>query len=238
MGAKETFMTVATSSALIIAVALLCYNSLYAVILLSPYIYIHLKRKKGQLKEKRKWELNIQFGEMIKSLSAVLESGYSVENAVTETYHDLKLTFDDNAMIMTELKTIMASLKSNVPIEKTFEEFAARSGVDDVKSFSDVFSTAKRTGGNIISIIRSTALVIRTRVELKRELRTMIASKKYESDIMRMIPFAILLYLRVFSPDMVGALYGNTFGVVFMTVILVIYIVFSMIADRIVNITF
>ena len=147
-------------------------------------------------------------------------------------------TYDENAMIMKELAILINYLRSNVPIESAFEEFARRSGLEDIKSFSDIFSTAKRTGGNIISIIRSTASVIRTRVELKRELRTMMASKKYESDIMRMIPFGILLYLRIFSPEMISSLYGNAFGIIFMTVILIVYTVLSAAADRMIRISY
>ena len=180
----------------------------------------------------------MQFGDAIRSLSAVLESGYSVENAVSEAYSDLTLTYPENAMIMTELKVIINMLKSNVAIENAFSQFAERSGLEDVKSFSDVFSTAKRTGGNIIAIIRSTASVIRTRVELKRELKTLMASKKYELDIMRMIPFGVLLYLRIFSPEMISALYGNVFGAVFMTILLAVYLVLSMAADRIINVPY
>ena len=238
MNTKEAAAALIRAIVTVICISMLCYDNIFAIFLLSPYVLWYMKLRTGQLKEERKWELNIQFGEMIKSLSAVLESGYSVENAVTEAYNDLKLTYDDDAMIMTELRIINNAINSNVPIETAFERFAQRSGLEDVRSFSDVFATAKRTGGNIISIIRSTASVIRTRVELKRELKTMMASKKYESDIMRLIPFAILLYLRVFSPDMVGALYGNTFGVIFMTVILAVYVILSMVADRIVKIAY
>ena len=227
---KETAAALIRAGLIVVGVALLCYDDLLAVLLLFPYIPFYLYSRKQELKEKRKWELNLQFGDMIRSLSAVLESGYSVENALSEAYTDLKLSYDEKAMIMAELRIMINYLKSNVPVETAFEEFASRSGLEDVKSFSDVFSTAKRTGGNIISIIKSTAGVIRTRVELKRELKTLMASKKYESDIMRLIPFGVLFYLRIFSPDMTRSLYGNTFGVIFMTVLLAVYVVLSAVA--------
>ena len=238
MSMKERTAAIVRAGLIITGAALLCYDDLRAVILLLPYIPFYMHVRTNELREKRKWQLNLQFGDMIRSLSAVLESGYSVENALSEAYGDLQLTYDENAMIMSEMKIMINYLRSNVPVETAFEEFAGRSGLEDVKSFSDVFSTAKRTGGNIISIIRSTASVIRTRVELKRELKTLMASKKYESDIMRMIPFGVLLYLRVFSPDMTQSLYGNTFGAVFMTVLLAVYVALSAAAARIVRISY
>ena len=104
MERKDIAVSFARAAVIILGTAELCYNSLWAAVLLLPYIPWYLKVRKEELKEKRKWELNLQFGDMIRSLSAVLESGYSVENALTEAYNDLKLTYDDNAMIMKELK--------------------------------------------------------------------------------------------------------------------------------------
>ncbi len=238
MNKKEIASAVGLSVLTVTGVAFLCYDSLWAMILLLPYIPYCLHNRAATLKEQRKWQLNLQFKDAIRSLSAVLESGYSIENAVAEAYNDLKLSYEEDAMIMKELKLITNMLRSNVPVENAFSAFAERSGLEDIKSFSDVFATAKRTGGNIISIIRSTASVINTRIELKRELKTVISAKKYESDIMRMIPFGVLIYLRLFSPEMVSALYGNTFGAVFMTILLAVYIALAAAAGKIINIAY
>lgn len=178
----------------------------------------------------------MQFRDCINCISSALESGYSIENALKEAYLDMKLSYSEEDLIMKEMKGIIAAVGNNRTVEDIFLDFSLRSGVDDIKSFADIFATAKRTGGNLILIIKSTADVIHTRVELKRELRTVIASKKYEADIMKLIPFGILIYLRVFSPDMVAALYGNLFGIVFMTIVLVLYLLLCRISDHLVKI--
>lgn len=204
--------------------------------MLLPYIFFYLRRRKERLKKKRLWNLNTQFASAIGYLSGALEAGYSVENAVREVCHDLRLTYSEGDMIMKEMRIIVSKIDNSVPVEEAFYSFGQRSGLEDILGFADVFSTAKRTGGNIISIIRSTTGVIRERTELKRELRTVIAAKKYESDIMKAVPFAILLYLRIFSPDMVAPLYGNLKGAAFMTVVLLIYLALTVISDKIVDI--
>lgn len=220
----------------IVFLAILCYNSLFFAILLFPYIPYHLAVTKDKLKEGRKWKLNMQFRDCINCISSALESGYSIENALKEAYLDMKLSYNEEDLIMREMRGIISAVENNRTVEDVFLDFSARSGVDDIKSFADIFATAKRTGGNLILIIKSTADVIHTRVELKRELRTVIASKKYEADIMKLIPFGILIYLRVFSPDMVAALYGNLFGIVFMTIVLVLYLLLCRISDHVVKI--
>lgn len=220
----------------ILAVSILCYDKVTYAILLSPYILFYFRRRKSALKQKRMFELNNSFADAIGYISAALEAGYSVENAVREACHDLSLTYGEDDMIIKEMSLIVSKVKNNVPIEEAFYSFASRSELEDIKSFADVFSTAKRTGGNVIAIIRSTTGVIRERTDLRRELRTVIASKKYESDIMKAVPFAILLYLRLFSPDMVSSLYGNLKGNIFMTLLLIVYLGLSYAGDKIVDI--
>ena len=182
------------------------------------------------------WKLNLQFADAIRSLSAALEAGYSVENGLAEAYRDLSVTYGEDELIMRELKAVLAEIRNGVPVEDAFSGLAARSGVDDIAGFADVFSTAQRTGGNIIAIIRSTTEMIRTRIDLKREIRTAVSAAKYEADIMKFVPFGVLLYLRIFSPDMVSSLYGNLPGVIFMTVVLAIYAVLCEVSERMVKI--
>ena len=88
----------------------------------------------------------------------------------------------------------------------------------------------------IIAIIRETSGTIRTKTEVSRELRTVMASKKLESDIMRTIPYLMLAYLRLSSPDLLEPLYGNLTGIVFMSIMLMLYAAMSILASRIVRI--
>lgn len=236
MTARELIFAIVTALFKISAAALLCYDSLWAVLILLVYIPYSVGQSRKRHLQSRKWALNMQFSDAIRSLSTAIEAGYSVENAVAEAYRDLSLTYAADDLIMRELALISSQVRNNQPIEEAFALLAARSGSEDIANFADVFATAKRTGGNIIAIIRSTSEVIRARIELARELRSAIAAKKYECDIMKVIPFAIIVYLRVFSPDMLAPLYGNIKGILFMSGVLAGYVILSKIADRIVEV--
>lgn len=236
LNTRELVEAIAVSLVTIIFLALLCYNNIIFAILLVPYIPFYIREKKKKMKDKRNWTVNMQFRDFINCISSALESGYSIENAIKEGYLDMKLSYSEDELIMKEARIIMGKLENNRTVEEVFLDFGERSGIEDIKSFADIFATAKRTGGNLIQIIKSTADVIHTRVELKRELRTVIASKKYEADIMKLIPFGLLIYLRLFSSDMVAALYGNLFGIVFMTIVLLVYLLLCKISDHVVKI--
>ena len=233
---RERIEAVAVPVCVIVFLAYLCYNSFLFAVLLLPYIPFYVKERRRKCKEARSWKLNMQFRDFINCVSSALESGYSIENAIKEGYTDMKLAYGEDELIMREIRLCMGKMENNRTVEEIFLDFGERSGLEDIKSFADIFATAKRTGGNLILIIKSTADVIHTRVELKRELRTVIASKKYEADIMKLIPFGLLIYLRMFSPDMVSALYGNVFGIAFMTIILLVYLLLCKISDHVVKI--
>ncbi len=237
MSRREKAVYSVVPLAIIFFVSFLCYDNFFFSVILLPYIPIYISAKRKKLIAERRWKLNIQFGDSIACMSAALEAGYSVENAVREAYTDMKMSYSEEDMIMEEYRFIMSSIMNSRTIEEAFGELAERSGLEDIKSFADIFATAKRTGGNVIHIIRETSKVIRTRVELKRELKTIISAKKYESDIMKFVPVFLILYLRVCSPDMIASLYGNIKGILFMTAVLVIYLVLCRISDRLVDMT-
>ena len=116
-------------------------------------------------------------------------------------------------------------------------DFSNRSGLEDVESFCQVFVFAKRGGGNFVKIIKATVGQISDKLEIKREISTMIASKKLEQKIMQAVPVFILFYLDLTSPEFLQVLYQNPFGILVMTVCLLLYIAAMFLAEKIVNIS-
>ena len=83
---------------------------------------------------------------------------------------------------------------------------------------------------------KDTTSLIREKIELDSEIKTIISGKKQEQGIMSIMPFAIVGYLRFTSYDFIAMLYGNIAGRIFMSVCLIVVIVADYIAKRIVNI--
>ena len=102
-------------------------------------------------------------------------------------------------------------------IEKLLYEFALRSDCEDIQNFSDVFLFAKRSGGDFHKIIATTIEHISDKIEMEREVQTVISAKKMEQKIMNVIPVFIILYLNLTSGEFLAPLYGNIFGISVMT---------------------
>lgn len=126
--------------------------------------------------------------------------------------------------------------KVSVPIENLFLNFGERCGIEDIENFAAVFSTAKRSGGDMDKIIQTSARMLGDKIDVKKEIETTLAAKKAEQMIMSLMPAGIILYLQFTSPGFLQVLYGNFFGVCAMTVCLGIYGLSYWMGQRIVDI--
>ncbi|WP_330612015.1 type II secretion system F family protein [Anaeromicropila herbilytica] len=217
-------------------IAYLFYRSILSILLFSPYFILYCKQQKKKCIKTRKWNLNIQFRDAIINISGALNAGYSIENAIKQSTEDLKLMYEKDSYIVKEFEYMTRQLKNNQTIEDVFLDFSNRSKVEDICNFTEVFITAKRTGGDLIKIIRRTSNSISDKIEVKREIITLITAKKFESSIMNFIPLGIILYMWLFSPGFMDPLYGNIKGVVVMSAALVLYGVAYKISQKIIDI--
>jgi tight adherence protein B len=233
---KEKSSSLIQGLLIISILGVLFYQSIYGVLALSPMVYFYQKKRKAKLIRDRKWRLNLEFRDSIISLSAALNAGYSVENALEEARKDLSVLYQDDSMIMQELFCMVNQVQMNITVEKALFDFASRTGVEDIESFAEVFATAKRTGGDLMKVIKTTANTISDRIEVKREILTIVTAKMYESNIMKMFPPGIIIYLQVSSRGFLSPLYHNAVGVTVMTLLMLVYLGAFWLADRIVAI--
>ena len=89
--------------------------------------------------------------------------------------------------------------------------------------FSEVFLIAKAHGGNISKIIGNTINVINDKIEVKLEIDTVTASKRFEQKLMNLLPFLIIIYMNISSSSFLKSLYTTLEGRMLMTFALVVY---------------
>lgn len=207
-----------------VVTAWLYYRSLWTAPLLLPLFLWHFYMMEKECAGKKEMEFQIQFKEMIQAVSSALNTGYSVENAFREAQKEIRLIYPERTRISKELQMIVRQLQIHVPMEKILEEFGLRVQTEDVWNFVTVFSAAKKSGGNMIAIIQETVRQIGDKIDVRREIDTMLAAKRYEFRVMSAIPYAIIGYMSLSFPEFMDCLYGNILGIGVMTVCLGIYI--------------
>ncbi len=206
------------------ALGILFFNSLIAAALLLPGYLLFCREQKKTLLKRRGKKLEAQFGTAIQLVSTSLQAGYSVENAFREASRELGKIYGPGEMIVREFAWIDRQLGLNGTIESLLADMGRRSGSENIRDFAEVFQTAKRTGGDLIAIIRNTASGITQRQETMLEIETTLSGKVMEQRIMSMIPILILAYVRLTSPGFMDPMYMTAAGRIVMVICLLLYL--------------
>lgn len=212
------------------------YRSFLAVIFLLPISFEVMLALDSAISEKNRRLLKNQFREMILSMATNLKVGYSPENAFLETYADLIHLYGKNSKIVYELETIKKGLSVNLTLDGLLKDFEERCQIEEITEFVDIFCLARRTGGNLVEIITSSATEISEKIAVDEEIEVITRAGKMERQIMIGIPFLIILYIELTNKNFFSPLYHNLTGVLIMSVCLVVYLVSVKISGKIIRI--
>lgn len=232
---KESCLDVLKGFFLIVAFSWLFYDSFYAIPFLLPMLVLWCRECQSFRRQKEEEQFQKSFREWILLLSSSLSAGYSVENAMVQSCEELSMMVSGEDVMVKELKVMLAMLENQQSPETILKEFADRQSSEEVKSFVEVFCTARKSGGSLNAIIRSTSSQMAEIMDTRREILTLLASKIYEQKIMTVMPAAVLLYVRIGSGEFLEGLYHNPAGIVVASVCLLLYLGAYLLGKRMVQ---
>ncbi|MFD0682431.1 MULTISPECIES: type II secretion system F family protein [unclassified Paenibacillus] len=212
------------------------YKHIDGALILSFFgLYYPVIRRK-ELIRKRKSQLQLQFKQALASISSALGAGKSVEIAFQEALLDLRLLYPDpRALIVKELETINHRINNGETIENALKDLSERSALEDIQQFTDVFMTCKRTGGNLVHVIRRTSSIIQEKLDIQQDIQVMMSQKRFESKVLAFAPLIVIAVLSFSSPDYMEPMYQGS-GFLIMTVSLIILIGCYAVTKMIMNI--
>lgn len=220
-------------AAVITGVMALCfYNSLWAFAAFPLVAFGYYREKGERLAAERRKELQLQFKDAVQAMAAALAAGYSAENAIREAGKDLRLVYPEQADMVQELAAMQRKLDANQTVEEAVRDFAFRSGLEEAQVFAEIFAVGKRSGGDLIAIMKDTARTIAQTVDTEHQVASILASRRYEQKIMNVIPFAMVLYLRLGCPGFLDPVYGNAAGICVMSACLGLYLAARYVGKR------
>lgn len=234
---QEVLLALGKGAAVSALFAYIFYRSMLAFGFMLPLccgILIWWERR--QRLKRRKRMLAQQFKEAMVILAASLSAGYAVENAMAVSLEELRLLYGEQGLIVREFSGMVQQIRTNRNVEQVLAEFAGRSGLEDVQNLAEVLGIGKRTGGDLGSIMRHTAEVIRDKMQVKEEIITLTTSRQFEQKIMNMIPFFIIVYVEGSSPGFFDQMYCTGMGRGLMTMCLILYLTAFWLSERILDI--
>ena len=212
------------------------YKSIIIFSCLLPFCFLYPNLKRKELIAAKKRRLVVEFKEAIMILSSLLNAGYSLENSVKEALVELRLLYAKDNLIIKEFEYINQLIYMNISVERAFDDLAYRSHSEDIRSFAKVLRIAKRSGGELESIIAHTVGVIGDKVRIKEEIITMTTAKRFEQNVMNIFPLFIVLYIDISSPGFFNIMYTTIIGRACMSIGLIVYLFAIYISKRLLNI--
>ena len=167
--------------------------------LIAVKVFIPVRTK--QLLDKRKETLKLQFRDFLDDLSTSLGTGKNIENAFLAAENDLKNQYEEGAYIVNEIKVINAGLRNGAIAEDMIDDFAKRSGCQEIEDFSNTFSVCYRKGSNIRDVVRSTNEILSDKMNVKQDIETMVTGSKMELKIMLIMPIGMIAMMKSMSAD-------------------------------------
>lgn len=205
-----------------ILVGYLFFDSLIPMIIGIPLIYLLAKKRKAYCIQKRLESLRKEFKSFMASMASALNAGYALENTFMVIREDLLMENSGRETSLSmECLQMQRKMEMKQPIEQLMLDLGERSGLQEIREFAQVIVIAKRSGGNMIQIIRDTTNQMDQCMQVEQEIGIMISAKKMEQTIMLCVPFGMILYLRMSNPGYLDCMYSSLFGRLAMLVCLI-----------------
>lgn len=196
------------------------------------FVFIPLKRNK--MIQKRKDKLTLQFKDMLEALNTSIGAGANVQDSFISAQKDMVVQYGEESYIVKELDTINKGMKNNINIETLLLDFGDRSSIPDIINFANVFETCYRKGGNIKEVLQNTYWIICDKLEIALEIRTMVASKKSEQNVMMVMPVFFVMMLKMLGSEVIDL--TSPIGRVSTTVAVILFVAAYFIGKKILNI--
>ena len=186
-------------------------------------------------KEKRQKALAKQFRDMLDTITTSIGAGKNIPEAFLTARNDLAVQYSEDSDIVHEIDVINDGIRNSVLIEDLLEDFGERSGIDDIKSFANVFKICYKKGGNIKDVIRNTHSILSDKMTIKEEIETLVTANKFEQNIMIVMPVALIALIKFSSPDF-AANFTSTTGIISTTIAVALFVVSYFIGRKILKI--
>lgn len=198
-------------------------------------IKIVLPIRVKSLKDKRRMQLTQQFRGLLEVLAVSLSSGMNMNDALIAAKEDLKNQYSADAYIVSEVQEMVDGMANNIPIEDMMQSLGERSQIDDIKSFSIVFSIAYRAGGNLKDIVRRTNDILSEKIGINQEIETTLTSNKTQFTAMLVVPVVIIIMMRTMSSSFAAG-FASVVGVIAMTIAIGLFVAAYILAQKLMDI--
>jgi tight adherence protein B len=146
-----------------------------------------------------------QFPGVMDRLADSLQAGFSLPQAITFVIPNLP------PPSFTEMALISDQIRMGFTVDQALRNFYQRRSNEDVRLLVEGLTLQRQVGGNMAAMMRNMAEVVRKRVELENEVRTMTAQGRLSAVVIALLVPVSLGLLTMF-PGYVDVLFNTMIG--------------------------
>ena len=191
---------------------------------ITPFLYLLMKKRQRMGKFER------QLPDALDLMARSLKAGHAFSGGLQMVAHE----FDDP--IGNEFLKTLNEINLGSSVEQALKNLTARIDVPDLKFFAVSVIIQRETGGNLADILENTANLIRERFKLLGKIKALSAEGKLTAIILVGLPFAVVFFLTILSPQYLRGLVDDPAGMVFVIIALCMMGVGIAIIRKIINI--
>ncbi|WP_284639895.1 type II secretion system F family protein [Paenibacillus silviterrae] len=237
LSTRQRFLSMLIGWAFMGVTAWIFYKSFWMVLLFIAAGSLFPEWRRRQLLKNRRAQLQLQFQQLMASLSSSLGAGKSIESAFAEALADLRLLYTGTeAMIIRELEIILRRMENGETIERALASFSERAQLDDIRQFTEVFITCKRTGGNLVQVMRRTSSIIQDKLAIQQDIQVLLSQKRLESRVLSLAPVVMIAVLGMTTPDYMEPMYSGVTGRLIMSFALLVFAACFVLTNKIMDI--
>ena len=183
--------------------------------------------------KRRQRALRLQFKDFLESMAVATRAGNVETQAVKSALADLKISYSGKADIVREVENIVMQYeKGGIQLKVLFQDFADRSGLEDIHSFAAIYSVIEGRSDRFGDILVQTQEIIGDKIEIEQEIMTTISSAKSETTMMLIMPVIIVVAMSAMGGGLLDALFTTVMGHLAATAALAIFAVSYVIAVK------
>jgi len=147
-----------------------------------------------------------QFPEALDLMGRAMRAGHSFPSAVKMVAdemaeplgHDFRILFDE--------------MNYGVPANEALVHLADRVPVPDVSYFVVAVMIQRESGGNLAELLDKISIIVRDRLNLLGEVRTLSAEGRLSAIILTALPFGVGLVVNLLNPEFMAVLWHDPLG--------------------------
>lgn len=227
------------SEFLIVRGLIVIFGALVAVILLKslllgilcgiPLLFAHIPflgfRKSGRMKK-----FNNQLAEFLILIVNSLRAGQTFMQGCSVA------AAESPEPISSEFKQVIKEVNLGMPESEALENMLNRMPSEDLKIVISGYIIQRRVGGNLATILETTAATIRERIKIQGLINTLTTQGKLSGCIVGLLPFGIGLAISAINPNYMTPLFTPPWGYMLIGIALFMQLIGAIVIAQIVKI--